>query len=230
MKTKNHGLNGQYGIRQANSRSVPNLSSNDEVASSSSRPAWLRGMNLDCVYEKWNMMSSTIKSIVSKKKCRHKEGKFDLDLTYINNKIIAMGYPAESVEAMYRNDYKTVKEFLDKKHGNHYWVYNLCSEKDRNYDKAKFDGRVTCFPFDDHHPPDFSLIQPFCDEVKKYLDADERNVAVVHCKAGKGRTGVMVCCYLLFIGEHSNAENVLRFYGDKRTTDHKGVTIPSQRR
>lgn len=193
----------------------------------------LSGMNLGLILSlkaKWSMMSSTIKSIVSKKKCRHKEGKFDLDLTYINSKIIAMGYPAENVESIYRNDYKTVKEFLDKKHQNHYWVYNLCSEKDRNYDKAKFDGRVTCFPFDDHHPPDFSLIQPFCDEVKKYLDEDERNVAVVHCKAGKGRTGVMVCCYLLFVGEQANAETVLRFYGDKRTTDHKGVTIPSQRR
>lgn len=175
-------------------------------------------------------MATTLKSIVSKKKCRYKEGKFDLDLTYILPRVIAMGYPAEKVEAIYRNDYQKVKEFLDKKHGNHYWVYNLCSERERIYDKSKFDGRVSCYAFDDHHPPVFSLIQPFCDEVRQYLEEDERNVAVVHCKAGKGRTGVMICCYLLNIQHCPNAPSVLQFYANKRTTDQKGVTIPSQRR
>jgi len=176
------------------------------------------------------IMAATLKSIVSKKKCRYKDGKYDLDLTYISERIIAMGYPAEKVESIYRNDYHNVKEFLDKKHPGHYWVYNLCSEKERQYDKKKFDGRVSYYAFDDHHPPDFSLIQPFCNEVKDYLDKDERNRAVVHCKAGKGRTGVMICCYLLFIKQSISAETVLRFYGEKRTTDQKGVTIPSQRR
>ena len=59
------------------------------------------------------------------------------------------------VESIYRNDYHNVKEFLDKKHPDHYWVYNLCSEKERQYDKKKFDGRVSYYAFDDHHPPDF---------------------------------------------------------------------------
>ena len=59
------------------------------------------------------------------------------------------------VESIYRNDYHNVKEFLDKKHPGHYWVYNLCSEKERQYDKKKFDGRVSYYAFDDHHPPDF---------------------------------------------------------------------------
>ena len=153
-------------------------------------------------------MASALKTIVSKNKHRHVEHisnkKYDLDLTYICERIIAMGYPAEKLESMYRNDYNDVKEFLDQKHGNHYWVYNLCAEKDRTYDKKKFEDRCSHYPFDDHHPPVFKNIQPFCEEVKKYLEKDERNVAVVHCKAGKGRTGVMICCYLLHMGKRNN--------------------------
>ena len=85
-------------------------------------------------------------------------------------------------EAAYRNPYKQVRAFLEKRHHGHYRVYNLCSEKNRQYDPAKFDDSVACFPFQDHHPPAFDLIEEFCRDVKKYLDQDPKNVAAIHCK------------------------------------------------
>lgn len=50
-----------------------------------------------------------------------------------------MGYPSESMEALYRNPFEKVFKFFEKFHKDKYKVYNLCSE--RQYDPSKFHNR-----------------------------------------------------------------------------------------
>ena len=162
---------------------------------------------------------------VSKKKRRYIDDNYDLDLSYINNRIIAMGFPSNDMESVYRNDRRTVKKFLDERHCDHYKIYNLCSEK--KYDISFFENRVEEIGIKDHCPCTFSQILPFCQSAAFWLDSSPENIVVVHCKAGKGRTGMMVCFLLIYYFKMDFTE-AMSLFDSKRTKNNAGVTIPSQ--
>lgn len=170
--------------------------------------------------------SFCIRNLVSKQRRRMLVGGYDLDMTYISDRILAMSFPAEHVRAVYRNPLWQVKSVLDMRHAGHYKVYNLCIEQ--AYDTSHFHGRVERYPIDDNHVPSLEMIKEFCEDVYLWLSSDSKNIAVIHCMAGKGRTGLMVCSYLVYTG--MSAEESLRVYAEKRTTNNEGVSIPSQRR
>ena len=169
------------------------------------------------------------KHLVSKKKRRYQDSEFDLDMAYITDRVIAMGYPSVGLEAIYRNDVNDVIAFFEKKHKGNVKIYNLCLEKDRIYEKKLFlRSKVALFPSLDHNPCSVKLLLEFCVDICLFLTLNLDSVAAVHCKAGKGRTGVMICCYLVFSGLCKNTEEAVNYYGVMRTTNMKGVTIPSQ--
>ncbi|KAF9068857.1 hypothetical protein BDP27DRAFT_1383426 [Rhodocollybia butyracea] len=130
-------------------------------------------------------MTDYLRRIVSGNKTRFKDGnlKIDLDLAYITDQVIIMGFPASGIEGYYRNRREDAKRFLDHRHGNNYW--------------STFDGRVSRYPFPDHHAPPLAIMSLVAREMKVWLDGSPQRVAVLHCKAGKGRSGTMACAYLL---------------------------------
>nr|KYP64716.1 Phosphatidylinositol-3,4,5-trisphosphate 3-phosphatase and dual-specificity protein phosphatase PTEN [Cajanus cajan] len=161
-----------------------------------------------------------IRNLVSKQRRRMLIAGYDLDMSYITDRVLAMSFPAQRMRAVYRNPLWQVKSVLDMRHNEHYKIYNLCIEE--NYDPALFYGRVEAYPFDDNHVPSLEMIKDFCESVESWLASDPKNIAVIHCMAGKGRTGLMVCAYLTYCG--MSAEEALQLYADRRTTNNEGVS------
>ena len=46
----------------------------------------------------------------------------------------------------------------------------------------------------------------FCADVREWLKEDEKNIVAVHCKGGKGRTGTMICTWLIHTELFDDAE------------------------
>lgn len=162
-------------------------------------------------------LTSFVRRLVSGPKARFKDEKLgvDLDLAYLTDRIIMMGYPASGVESLYRNDGDDVRKFLDHRHGKNYWVFNFCPLNENSYPASLFDGRVSRYPFPDHHAPPLAILALATREMDIYLKEDPERVIVLHCKAGKGRTGTLACAYLLSTGEPPSAPKLQRSYTDK---------------
>ena len=175
--------------------------------------------------------ANLLKRLVSKQKRRYQDENFDLDMSYITDRVIAMGFPSVGCETIYRNSITDVINFFHTKHNDKVKIYNLCLEKDRIYSKNLFSkSQVGLFPATDHNPCPIKLILEFCLDICLYLLKNPKGVAAIHCKAGKGRTGVMICSYLVFSHLCETSEKAFRYYARIRTTDNTGVTIPSQKR
>ncbi|GAA5900881.1 hypothetical protein JCM5296_002205 [Sporobolomyces johnsonii] len=146
-----------------------------------------------------------VRRIVSGNKARYDQAGLSLDLIHLTDRIIIMGYPAVGVASLYRNRRSDVLRFLEP-YAPHYRIFNLCPLYENSYDASEFvhegverdKGKaVERFPWPDHHPPPLSLIPIMVDAAKKWYDEDERNVIVIHCKAGKGRSGTFAISILL---------------------------------
>lgn len=175
-------------------------------------------------------MANWLRRLVSQRRRRFTEDGFDLDLAYITDRIIGMGFPGEGGKGLIRNPLPEIVRFLQMRHMGFYKVYNLCKEKSYWYDPQKMRGEVGFFPFEDHQTPPLRLVMEFCEDATQWLLKDPRNIIAVHCKAGKGRTGTMICCFLIYSAICANAEEAIDLFACRRTMNNKGVTIPSQLR
>ena len=172
----------------------------------------------------------------SKQRLRYKMGGFNLDMRYITPNVIALASPAKKgiLETASRNHIDEVNRFFRTYHKGHIKCYNLIAEMGKAMQDAhRLDAIVVHdFAFLDHEVPGLSRIQVFCNNVKAWLQLDPQNVAVLMCRSGRNRTGIMACCYLLFgwPTEFQTASDAIAYFSWCRMRVGGAIESPSQRR
>ncbi|BGP27258.1 phosphatidylinositol-3,4,5-trisphosphate 3-phosphatase [Rhodotorula toruloides] len=157
-------------------------------------------------------MLDPVRRLVSGRKARYTEDGFDLDLCRLTDRIIIMGYPATGTASLYRNKRSDVIRFLQP-YAPRYRIFNLCPLYENSYEASAFvtggasneeeaeekvlGGPVERYPWPDHHPPPLSMVPVMAIGARRWYEKDERNVVVIHCKAGKGRSGTFALSLLL---------------------------------
>lgn len=167
-----------------------------------------------------------------------KEDLEKLDMQYVTENLMSMTFPKESSEikklqSNATNNYESynnidvVAAYLRKKHQGRFMIWNISEE---TYDYSKFNDQVLEYKFPGHPAPPLGLLFKICNSVENWLDADEKNIGVVHCQTGKGRTATLLACILTWLGEFDSPFEALQYIAQRRRTTIETLTIPSQRR
>ncbi|XP_062986654.1 tensin-3 isoform X2 [Elgaria multicarinata webbii] len=154
---------------------------------------------------------------------------YELDLTYITERIIAVSFPASCSEETYLHNLQDVTRMLKSKHGDNYLVLNL-SEK--RYDLAKLNPKIMDVGWPDLHAPPLNKMCTICKAMETWLNSDSQHVVVIHCRGGKGRIGVVISSYMHFTNVSASADQALDRFAMKKFFDDKVSALmqPSQKR
>lgn len=148
--------------------------------------------------------------------------------------VIATSGPSSTYpQRAYRNPTDALVKFLDYKHGKQWAIWEFRAEG-TGYPDSEVYGRIRHYPWPDHHPPPFALIPNIMASMRDWLKGLETGtgrVVVVHCKAGKGRSGSVACSYLISEEGWTVNDALARFTERRmRSGFGAGVSIPSQLR
>ncbi|KAM4859680.1 phosphatidylinositol 3,4,5-trisphosphate 3-phosphatase TPTE2-like [Thomomys bottae] len=103
-------------------------------------------------------LEKLIRRLVSGNKRRYAKDGFDLDLTYITDRLVAMSFPSSGIHTFYRNPMQTARswgplKWTQKKQANECNYIKNKSSSEWPYDPKYFHHRVHRIMIDDHNVP-----------------------------------------------------------------------------
>ncbi|KAF4789571.1 phosphatidylinositol 3,4,5-trisphosphate 3-phosphatase TPTE2-like protein [Turdus rufiventris] len=99
---------------------------------------------------------------------------------------------------------------------------------EKGYDPKYFHYRVERIFIDDHNVPALQDMLKFTASVREWMSQDEKNIIAIHCKGGKGRTGTMVCTWLIDSDQFESAKS--RYVGYYEILKNKyNLKLPPER-
>ncbi|KAJ8279887.1 hypothetical protein COCON_G00069530 [Conger conger] len=154
---------------------------------------------------------------------------YELDLTYVTERIIAVSFPRGCSEGTYQHNLQDVTRMLKSKHADNYLVINL---SERRYDLSKMNPKTMDMGWPDLHAPPLDKICTICKAMETWLQAHAQHVVVIHCRGGKGRIGVIISSYVHFTNISASADQALDRFAMRKFYDDKvsGLMTPSQKR
>uniref|UniRef100_A0A674PK15 Tensin 3 n=1 Tax=Takifugu rubripes TaxID=31033 RepID=A0A674PK15_TAKRU len=154
---------------------------------------------------------------------------YELDLTYITERIIAVSFPRGCSEEIYSHNLKDVTRMLKSKHADNYLIINL-SEK--RHDLTRMNPKTLDTGWPDMHAPPLDKICTICKAMEGWLNADPLHVVVIHCRGGKGRIGVVISSFVNFTEVSASADQALDRFAMRKYHDDKvsALMTPSQKR
>ncbi|RPB21974.1 phosphatases II [Terfezia boudieri ATCC MYA-4762] len=190
-------------------------------------------------YFKTILSQSAFRAVYAGPRLRHAGS--GLDMCYVSETtptIIALSRPSSTLPlSLFCNPTSQLLEHLGKYHptSTHvHLVFNLRGETPGYLDSELYPARVHHAPWPDHHPPPMNLLLSTVSEMNAFFafeQDDRKKIALVHCKAGKGRSGTLISAYFV-AHENKTAMEAMGVFTTKRMRIGfgEGVSIKSQRR
>ncbi|KAG8518351.1 Tensin-2 [Galemys pyrenaicus] len=157
------------------------------------------------------------------------ERRWDLDLTYVTERILAAAFPARTDEQRHRGHLRELAHVLQSKHRDKYLLFNL-SEK--RHDLTRLNPKVQDFGWPELHAPPLDKLCSICKAMETWLSADPQHVVVLYCKGSKGKFGVIISAYMHYSKISAGADQALATLTMRKFCEDKVASElqPSQRR
>ena len=150
-----------------------------------------------------------------------------LNISYITEKILAMSSPYNFSEEKFHLFQNFCKEVLQ----DNITIISLCKEEGKIFNEKLFGDKIKylLIPFNDHETISLKSIHKTVLFIDNEINNNKKYV-IIHCHRGKGRTGFIISCYLLYKNIFKESEDALKFFNKKRCIDKSCVKNPTQKK